>query len=387
MLSKNIILKEFGINKKKLEHKNKIVKLIKKYSTHKLIKSFSKEYKYTFDKSKINKYKNFSSYTIIGMGGSSLGIEAIYNFLNHKIKKKINFINNLSTKKNFDNNKNKNLNIIISKSGNTLETITNFNNLENKKNSLFICEKSNNYLRNLANKLKHEIIEHRNYIGGRYSVLSEVGMLPAMLMGLDDKKFKNFNNLVKNKKFINGLVDSVSSSIYFLKNKKFNSIVLNYDEQSEGIFQWYQQLIAESLGKKSKGFLPVVSNMPKDNHSLMQLYLDGPKKCFFTFFDVLENKTKINKNSLILNSHKYLKNKSIFDIKLAQKEATKIVFKNNKIPFRCFDLKNRSENSIGEIFTFFMLESILLGEFLNVNPFDQPAVELIKVETKKILKN
>ena len=117
-------------------------------------------------------------------------------------------------------------------------------------------------------------------------------MLPAMLMGLDDKKFKNFNNLVKNKKFINGLVDSVSSSIYFLKNKKFNSIVLNYDEQSEGIFQWYQQLIAESLGKKSKGFLPVVSNMPKDNHSLMQLYLDGPKKCFFTFLMFWKTKQK-----------------------------------------------------------------------------------------------
>ena len=94
---------------------------------------------------------------------------------------------------------------------------------------------------------------------------------------------------------------------------------------------------------------------------------------------------KIN-NSLILNSHNYLKNKSLLDIKLAQKKATQNVFKNKKIPFRSFDVLNRSENSLGEIFTFFMLETILLGYALKVNPFDQPSVELIKVETNKILK-
>ena len=97
--------------------------------------------------------------------------------------------------------KKKKLNIIISKSGNTLETISNFNYLKNKKNNLFICEKSNNYLRNLAIQLKCEIIEHKNYIGGRYSVLSEVGMLPSILMGLDHKKFKKFKLFSKTKKF------------------------------------------------------------------------------------------------------------------------------------------------------------------------------------------
>ena len=72
--------------------------------------------------------------------------------------------------------------------------------------------------------------------------------------------------------------------IYLIKKKKFNSIILNYDEKSTDLFYWYQQLIAESLGKKNKGILPIISNMPKDNHSLMQLYLDGPKNNFFTFF-------------------------------------------------------------------------------------------------------
>ena len=250
-----------------------------------------------------------------------------------------------------------------------------------------MSENSNNHLRNLANKLKCEIIEHRNYIGGRYSVLSEVGMLPSILMGLDDRKFKNFDSLIKNKNFVEALVDSVSSTLYFVKKKRLNSIILNYDEQSQDLFKWYQQLIAESLGKKSKGIMPIISTMPKDNHSMMQLYLDGPKNCFYTFFDVIEKNNNIKSSQMILDSHKYLKNKSIYQIKSAQRQAAKIVFEKKNIPFRSFNLVSRSERSIGEMFTFFMLETILLGNFLKVNPFDQPSVELIKVETKKILKN
>ena len=386
MLTQNINFYKFGVKKNYFKTKLFVKKTLKKYSNNNFFQSLSNKYVYSFSKKKILKYKKFNNFNIIGMGGSSLGIEAIYNFLSFKIKKKFNFYNNINLNKFSDKKKIRTLNIIISKSGNTLETISNFNALKNKKNNLFISEKSSNYLRKLANKLKCEILEHRNYIGGRYSVLSEVGMLPSILMGLKEEKFKNFDNLIKNEKFIGGLIDSVSSTIFFVKNKKFNSIVLNYDEQSEELFKWYQQLLAESLGKKSKGLLPIVSTMPKDNHSLMQLYLDGPKNSFYTFFDVIEKKAPKINNSLILNSHNYLKNKNLLDIKIAQKKATQTVFKNKKIPFRSFDVLNRSEKSLGEIFTFFMLETILLGNVLKVNPFDQPSVELIKIETNKILK-
>ena len=386
MLTQNISFSKYGIKKNYFKTKIFVKKNLKKYSKDKFFQSLSNKYIYSFSKKKILKYKKFNNFNIIGMGGSSLGIEAIYNFLSFKIKKKFYFYNNIDSNKFLEKKKIKTLNIIISKSGNTLETISNFNILNNKKNNLFISEKSNNYLKKLANNLKCEILEHRNYIGGRYSVLSEVGMLPSILMGLKEEKFKNFDNLIKNAKFIDGLIDSVSSTIFYIKNKKFNSIILNYDERSEELFKWYQQLIAESLGKKSKGLLPMVSTMPKDNHSLMQLYLDGPKNSFYTFFDVIEKKSPKINNSLILNSHNYLKNKNLLDIKTAQKKATQNVFKNKKIPFRSFNVLNRSENSLGEIFTFFMLETILLGYALKVNPFDQPSVELIKVETNKILK-
>ena len=125
--------------------------------------------------------------------------------------------------------------------------------------------------------------------------------------------------------------------------------------------------------------------MPKDNHSVMQLYLDGFKNNFFTFFYVHENKSlKIN-NENILFSKSFLKNKKLSDIIYSQKKATENVFKKKNIPFRSFEIIKRNEKTLGELFCFFILETILLGKSLKLNPYDQPSVELIKKETKKIL--
>ena len=342
-------------------------------------------YKYSYTKKKILKYKKFSNIRIIGMGGSILGAEAIFNFLKKKIKKKLTFVNNLNSNADYFQDKNINLNLIISKSGNTLETIANANTLiKNRESNIVITEAKNSYLTDLASKLKAEIFEHKNYVGGRYSVLSEVGMLPAELMNLDESKFKQFNNLIKNKIFVKNLINNVAATLNLIKGGKHSSIILNYDEQSENLFKWYQQLIAESLGKKSKGLLPIISSMPKDNHSLMQLYIDGPKKSFYTFFNVLDNNL-IKLDNSILASHKYLRNQSIEKIKQSQMLATERVFASKKIPFRSFRISKRDEKSLGELFCFFILETILLGRALKVNPFDQPSVELVKKETKKIL--
>ena len=125
--------------------------------------------------------------------------------------------------------------------------------------------------------------------------------------------------------------------------------------------------------------------MPKDNHSLMQLYLDGFKNNFFTFFYVKESKSEKINNNLILSSQKYLKNKDLSKIILAQKKATENVFIRKNIPFRSFEIKKRNEKTLGELFSFFILETILIGKSLNLNPYDQPAVELIKKETKRLL--
>jgi len=387
MLFGKIKLKNFESKKSNFKIKKDLKKLIKE--NNKILNTLKSTYKYSYNKSIILRNKNFKKLNIIGMGGSILGAEAIYNFLKNKIKKKIVFFNNLSSNLKSNKNNKKDLNLIISKSGNTLETIVSSNILiKNKNKNIFIVENQKNYLNNLAKKLKGEIIEHKNYIGGRYSVLSEVGMLPSELMGLNEKNFKQFNFLIKNKNFINNLIKSVESILFYLSRGKSNSIILNYDENSEKLFLWYQQLVAESLGKKGKGILPTISSMPKDNHSLMQYYLDGPKNNFFTFFYTFEKKSEKIQNQNLLKSHNYLRNKYVNKILFTQKIATENVFKSKKIPFRSFEIYKRDEKTIGQLFCFFILETILLGRALKVNPYDQPSVELIKKETKKIfLKN
>jgi len=383
MKSLNINFKNFKSKKKNLYIKKNLDKILKKKNY--IIESLKTNFNYKFDKKTLSKYSKFKNFRIIGMGGSSLGTQAIYDFLNHKIKKKFIFIDNLINGEKL-NNKKKFLNLIVSKSGNTLETIVNANILIKKKDkNIFITENKKSYLFLLAQKLKSEIIHHNNYIGGRYSVLSEVGMLPSALMDLNINKFKQLNSLIKNKFFLDNLVSNVASILFYVKKKKYNSIIINYDINSKSLLEWYQQLVAESLGKKNLGILPIISNMPKDNHSLMQLYLDGFKNNFFTFFFSKEQKSLTLNKSEILKSHSFLKNKNINQILFAQKTASENIFLKKNIPFRSFEIKIRDEKTLGELFCFFILETILLAEALKINPYDQPSVELIKAETSRIL--
>ena len=394
MLNKNIIF-----NNKLIYKKNNLSKKIKKnfidlkndiYSDKiPMLNSFKKNFKLNYDKKIIKKLKNKNIYNIIGMGGSILGSKTIYSFLKHKIKKIFKFIDNLDANNFSSLSKDKKQNnIFISKSGNTIETMVNLNFIIKRKNlakNTFVTEFKNSALLQIANKLKSEIIEHKDYIGGRYSVMSEVGMLPAELMNLKTKNFKNLNYLINNKNFSSSLISNVSS-IYslFLSGKK-NSIILNYDTDMHDFCLWYQQLVGESLGKNNKGILPIISTMPKDNHSLLQYYLDGPKNSFFTFFSTKHSKNFRIKNLYLSKNFQYLKNKNLEKIVSAQKLATQNVFLDKKISYRSFHILKKNEEELGTLFTFFVLETILLAKLLKVNPFDQPAVELIKKETTKIL--
>ena len=382
MLTNNFIFKDFKKKKKNKKIKGYIKELIN--SNSEVINSLTINYKYNYTKKLIKKFSNFKLIRVFGMGGSSLGSNAIYDFLKYKIDKKFFFISNLNSKKNFP--KKKFLNLVISKSGNTLETIVNSNAYikKNDKN-IFITEDKKSILNKICLQFKNEIVNHNDYIGGRYSVLSEVGMLPAELMGLNVNKFKQFNNLIKNKYFFNSIISNVANILELIRAKKFNSVILNYDETSDNFLKWYQQLVAESLGKKGNGIFPIISTMPKDNHSLMQLYLDGQKNNFYTFFYTQDKFPKKLNSRSIPKAVQFLKNKNLNDILLSQIFATQKVFKKQNIPYRSFMLKKRNEETLGELFSFFIIETILIAKALKIDPYNQPAVELIKKETKKIL--
>ncbi len=355
----------------------------------------NKEYKFNFKIEDIEKFKKFKNIALIGMGGSILGSEAIYSFLKQKIKKNFYFFDNIDYEKlqNFSkkNDLRKTLFLVISKSGNTVETLSNlfFLNIikKNSKNVIIISEKRNSLLYKLSKSLKLFYIEHNPNIGGRYSVLSEVGIVPAYLMGVNIKRIRKNLNVLFGRKDQKVLKESTTNLANFLNKNKFqNLILINYSPKLEKFLYWLQQLIAESLGKKKKGFLPIVSNNPKDHHSLLQLYLDGPKdKLFYVFSDNEKDKKKINTKKFTKDIH-FFENKTLNSIKSFQRNAFIKTISKKNIPFREFVFEKFDEETIGELFLYFILETIIIGKLTRVNPFDQPAVEQVKVLTNYYLK-
>ena len=329
------------------------------------------------------------------MGGSILGTKAINSFLQFKIKKDVIFFDNLNDFKISQFKKKliskKILFILISKSGNTLETLSISNLLSlrflKKNNTIIISEKNNNALHLFSKKKGLKFIMHNDSIGGRYSVFSEVGMFPSYLLGLKLNSFyKGIVSLTKKNKSM--LISMANNMAKKFKNSKYSSIVLlNYCPPLNEFLYWYQQLVAESLGKKGKGLLPVVSPAPKDHHSLLQLYLDGPKDKLFYIFSYKKGREEKLKKNIFGDKFKNLNNRSINEIATIQKDSLIEVFKRKKIPYRELRISTINEETLSELFSYFMLETFLIGCKMKINPFDQPAVEEVKKITLKNLNN
>ena len=386
-----LINKNKGIKSSKKTN-NIFIKKIKEIIINKkkdLYKSFLPKTKYSFRYRDLIKFKKYKTIILIGMGGSIMGSKAIYSFLRKKIKKKLIFIDNLdlelvnNIKKKYASKNS--LFLAISKSGNTTETLANlsiFKKYFNKKNLIIISEKKNNALFSFAKKNKFYFIEHNKRIGGRYSVFSEVGMVPAILMGLNPVKFKKTLPIFFKKNIRKQIL--FNQSIFF--SKKYRNIILfNYVPQLKDFLFWYQQLLSESLGKRQKGLLPVISSAPRDHHSLLQLYLDGPKdKIFYIFSSSIKSSQKLKLDEFG-KGIEFLNKKKYHNVNLSQKNAFKEILKKNKVPFREIKIRNFDEKTLGELFLYFIFETIYLGYSRNINPFDQPAVEGVKILTKKIL--
>ena len=382
--------------KKKLSKKceniiqDMLIKINKKDNFYNI---FDENLKFNFSFRELKRFKKYKHIVIIGMGGSILSAEAINDFLKRKIIKKIYFLNDLNSESIFKLKKQKTektLFIAISKSGNTTETLLNLVSLDilkkNSKNIIIISENKNNHLRLLSKQFNLFYVEHKSFIGGRYSVFSEVGMLPSYLMGIKLNLLrKNLKKYFygKEKKFLKE--SSVMLANILLRKKKRNLIFLNYEPSFENFLYWCQQLIAESLGKKKTGFLPVISNNPKDHHSLLQLYLDGPRDKLFHIFSI-DNKFEKKFSTKKIKNLNHLNNKSINKVKIAQKDSLIQVFKKKQIPYREFKIKKDNEETLGELFIYFIIETIIVGKLIDVDPFNQPAVEQVKVITNKLLK-
>ena len=394
----NNINKTYFKNKLYLKDKLRLEKIIKDIydnldSEKNTFHSLSKKFILDFNKINLKKFLKYKTVVVIGMGGSVLGANAIYSFLKHKIEKNFIFIDNLDQLQIKDIKKKinlkKNLFIIISKSGNTIETLINSNLFKeniNSQNTIIITKQKKSLLSVFAKNKKILHINHKDYIGGRYSVLSEVGMIPAYFMGLKISSFRKNLLFSFRSKYNSILVESIIKLAHIYKIKKIRSIIfLNYAPQLNKFLFWCQQLMAESLGKKGMGILPVVSPAPRDHHSLLQLYLDGPKDKLFCIFNLnLKKEMQINKN-IFGKLFKFAESKKLSKVIESQRRALIKVLKKKKIPYREFKINEINEKIIGELFSYFMLETSLIGKLININPFNQPAVEEVKILTKQYL--
>ena len=345
---------------------------------------------------------NKKKIVIFGTGGSNLGARAI-NTINIKKKINIEFYDNIDPIS-FENSlSNTNFDttgfIIISKSGSTPETLSQFSSmyqssLQNKKlkeflsNILIITEFKDSPLYKIAKTNKCLMLEHNKNIGGRYSVFSNVGIVPAIISGINvTALYKGASEFLKNIEN-NGSLNLAKYLCFQKKTNYTSSVLMTYSDSLYFFGKWYLQLWAESIGKNKKGITAIHSVGTTDQHSQLQLYLDGPNDKFFTFIttDHTNKGLKLNNDIFENTGIDYLKNNTMGDLMDAEQRATLETFKLNKNSYREIFIPKIDEENLGKLITLSMIETISSCTYLGVNAFDQPAVEQGKILTKEYLR-
>lgn len=342
--------------------------------------------------------KNYKKIIILGVGGSSLGGKTLCSL---KENNKIDFIESIDpitlAKKIADIDFANSFFVVISKSGETTETvcqtliiideftkrkITNYSS-----QFIFITESSQNTLGKIAQKIQSRITFHPKNIGGRYSCFSIVGMLPALICGLDILKIRNgANNILQDFIHNDDIINNCVKQITIYNNGFSNNVIMPYHDVLRNFNEWYRQLWAESLGKNLLGSTPINSMGTVDQHSQLQLYLEGKADKFFTFINCQNRQSDIRINNISSIATLY-DNKLISQILEIEQNTTIDSIKQKNLPLRIFNIDNLDEYSLGGLMMIMIIETILIGYYHQINPFDQPAVEQRKIMAKKLLQN
>ena len=343
-------------------------------------------------------YSGYEKIILVGTGGSSLGSKAI---LEASLNNKIIFIENIDPsyviKKIAKITEKRILLLIISKSGETTEVLSLYQIIINyfsklfkfRNNILIITEKKDSTLYRICKKRNIKFIEHNSKYGGRFSCFSEAGLIPLKLAGLNSNYIKNlsdqtFNECINKNQY--SFADTVTALINIINKKKYKChVVLSYQESIQSLILWYRQLWGESLGKKGKGthLLPAIGAI--DQHSQLQMWLDGPDNLFYTIIIPKKRKIdfKLKDSSKMMPA--YLNKKTLGNILNTMGIATYKELIKAKRPVRLIYLDDDSLYPAVKLMSFLMLEVAILGKFIGINPFNQPAVEKVKVLTKKLL--
>lgn len=366
-----------------------------KNGSNEIINSFGLEYQNKI-KSKRDLLKKKNKQLVVGMGGSTAGTKAINSFLESDVFFLDNYdprhINNF-----FQTHDLREFSIfIVSKSGSTSETLSMLDLIYNhlltisdkeslEKQLIIIVENTDNPLHNFAKKKNLSIIYHNKLIGGRYSVFSETSLIlfdfkpeqisisaDLVIKELLNYKSDNHNNPAANAAIILALQETKNISL---------NVNLIYYYLLKNFSYWFHQLFAESLGKNNFCLTPITSICPKDHHSMMQLYIDGPQNKFFNIFPPCSNKFFGSYSSSILKEAKEIDPSNLL---FAHYRGLIKTFKNRNIPHRIIKCSDKDSNKISDIFGLFahyIVETIIIAYAQNINPYDQPGVQLLKENT------
>ncbi|HWE76584.1 MAG TPA: glucose-6-phosphate isomerase [Stellaceae bacterium] len=353
--------------------------------------------------------QKFRDVIILGTGGSSLGGQTLNSLADERAQPRLHFLDNIDPAT-FESlfaaaDPARTGVVAISKSGGTAETMTQFaiciDWLRAKldpdavgRHTIAITEPRDNPLRLLATRLKTPILDHDPGIGGRYSVLSNVGLLPAMLAGLDVAALRAGAGETLDAAL--GAGDprdsgpALGAAIGVALSEKHNigtTVILPYVDRLAHFGLWFRQLWAESLGKDGKGTTPIRAMGTVDQHSQLQLYLAGPADKMFTIVtsDMAGKGPVVSPDLASDPSLAYLTGKHMGDLMDAEQRATEQAFIRNGRPTRRFHITRLDEKTLGGLLMHFMLETIITADLIGVNAFDQPAVEEGKVIARQYL--
>ena len=347
------------------------------------------------------RFREFADVIILGTGGSSLGGKSLCEFACNTAPN-MHFCDNIDPKtfkKLFGKiNPSTTGVIVISKSGTTAETLMQLmvcldhwknRDLIIQNHFIAITEPTNNILGKLAEDHNIPCLPHATDIGGRFAVFTNVGILPALVSGVNVEKFlkgaKSCLHKLDDNIPSNPAVEGALIQHELLNDNKTVSVLMPYIDQLNTFALWYRQLWAESLGKDGKGTTPIAALGTVDQHSQLQLFLDGPKDKFFTVITTSYDKNddfKVNYNIAGLELYQ---NHTMGELMEAEQQATIDTLKNNDCPVRHIHLDTVDEYALGYMMMHYVIETLAMASILGVNAFDQPAVEEGKILTRQYL--
>lgn len=370
--------------------------LVDRINEHKSIQDFSNNLKGTYD-----------HVVVLGIGGSALGIKTIRDTLIEKNDRdKLRIIDNVDPdfvyENTYDLNLDRTIFVVITKSGGTAETMSLFMHMKDKveqkglnwnEKFVFVTDPVSGTLREIADRDQVPTFEVPPNVGGRYSVLSAVGLVPACLAGVDINKLldgaKKMRDILLNEDESLNLCYQMALFQAINHQQGINiNVLFPYSNKLLRFGDWYTQLLAESIGKSQEvGLTPVTAVGATDQHSQLQLYSDGPDDKMYQFIEVrrFKNDMKISvdeTDDILSNKFEFLEGVSFAELLNTELKGTLDSLKERKRPILKIEISEVNASNLGALFMMYEGATALLGEMLEIDAFNQPGVERSKVLTK-----